>query len=149
MQSRKSIAPTGKLAKGERLFEQGAKAKSAYILLRGKITSFIGVNGEPRRALFDQCSGSVLGLPEAILGSPYQTSAIAATTVTVHEISRADLLDMLKVPEDGITVLSLLTDRLKQIYDLLRQGTFRGCHGPRILTGGIELKTRGEKATIH
>jgi len=142
-------ALTGRIAKGEPLFEQGAPANSAYILLRGRITLFIGINWKARRRLFHQCSGSVLGLSEALLGSHYQTTAIAATTATVHEISRADLLDMLKVPEDGMAVLSLLTDRLGQIYDLLKQGTFRRPHGPGVVTGGLDLKARSDKATIN
>jgi CRP-like cAMP-binding protein len=150
MPSKRSVTLTHRVDKGQQLFVQGESAEATYIVLRGKVRLSIGLQGQPQLPLFDQRPGAVLGLAETFLGSEYQTTATAMTKATVHEISRADLLDLLNTPEGGIPVLSVLTEKLTQMYEVLRRSTRR----PRNTGTGrfitwFDIGTTEVHSTIH
>ena len=138
------------VAKGQPVFRQGESADDTYIVMRGKVALSVGLEHGTQIFLFSQEPGSVLGLAETLLGTEYQTTANAVTNVTVHKISRADMLDMSKDAQTGLTVLSLLAEKLAQIYKVLKYSTRgkRG-HGPSRLLAGLHVRPRDSKPTIH
>jgi CRP-like cAMP-binding protein len=146
----KPVSLTRTVAKGTPVFRQGDSARNAFIVLRGKVALSVGLEHGTELFLFAQDSGSVLGLAETLLGTEYQTTATAVTSVTVHTISRADILDMTKDARSGLTVLSLLAEKLGQIYRVLKHSTRgkRG-HGPSRLLAGLHVGSRDSKPTIH
>jgi CRP-like cAMP-binding protein len=150
MQSDSSASLTRTVAKGQPIFRQGESANNTFIVLRGKVALSVGLDHGAKISLFSQESGSVLGLAESLLGTEYQTTATAVTSVTVHTISRADILDMAKDAAGGLTVLSLLAEKLGQIYTVLKHSTRgkRG-HGPSRLLAGLHVGSKDSKPTIH
>jgi len=140
---------TLKVPKGKQIFLQGEPSTAAYIVLRGRVSLSVSLHGQ-QVPLFHQGGGAVLGLPETILGSVYGATAIAETTVTVHAISRDDVLEMTKSPESGMAILSLLTEKLTQIYAVLKnRRSSRGGTGASRLFGGLYVKSGGTEPTVH
>jgi len=144
MHSEGSVTLTRKIAKGQPIFAQGEPANAAYLVLKGRVMLSVGLGHELQIRLFSQHSGAVLGLAETVLGTEYVTTATAATKVIVHTISRADLLDIMKEPESRITVLSLLTEKLSQLYEVLRKTSKVRGHSASLV---LPRTHRGSNAT--
>jgi CRP-like cAMP-binding protein len=150
MQCGPSASLTRPIAKGQPIFVQGQSARFTYIVLRGKVALSVGLQHGAEVFLFAQDSGSVLGLAETLLGTEYQMTAIALTNVIVHTISRSDILDIASDAQSGLTVLSLLAEKLGQIYEVLKKSSKgkRG-HGPSRLLAGFHVPSRFAKPTIQ
>jgi len=149
MHSEDSVTLTRTIDKGQQIFAQGEAANAAYILLKRKVMLSVALGHELQIRLFIQDSGAVLGLAETVLGAEYETTATAATKVIVHTISRADLLDIIKEPESRIAVLSLLTEKLSQLYEVLRKTSKVRGHSASLVLPRTHTGSNATKHAVH
>jgi CRP-like cAMP-binding protein len=142
-----SVVLTRSIRKGSLIFREGEEARCVYIVLRGRVVmSSAERPGIRLQPCFD---GAVLGLPETVLGTKYQTSARARTAVTVHMIGREDLQEMLSNPEEGYAVVSALADKVTQIYRELKLRRFNNKHSRVAAKPDCGIKVRQAKRIVQ
>jgi CRP-like cAMP-binding protein len=123
-----SVVLTRSVRKGTRIFSEREKARTAYVVLSGRVA--LSSDLRPGVRIYPCFDGAVLGLPETLAGTNYQMSATARTNVTVHVISREDVLDMLKHPEEGFAIVTELADKVTELYREIKIHRPNGRHRP-------------------
>lgn len=104
-----SPAPIRKYKKYSVVFKQEEPCKGAFILLHGKVALSTGVSVSHVLQIAYQGEGAILGLAETLSGIAYQTTAVAATNITVRFLSLTDVVNMTKDDASkGLRVMSTL-----------------------------------------
>lgn len=84
---------------GSILFGEGQKAFGVYIIWDGRVKVSIGSDSGKALILGLFGRGTVLGLPAALLGRPYGTTAEVVKSANVTFLSRGDLLRQLRATD--------------------------------------------------
>lgn len=102
------------------VFEQGGPCKGAFLLLHGKVALSTGVGIGHRLQVAYQGEGAILGLAETLSGVDYQTTAVAATNITLQFLSHTELASMAKADSKGLRVVLTLIADLETLQQKIR-----------------------------
>src|SRR4051794_313806 len=93
------------LAAGQRLFEAGQPATTAYFVESGEL-ELLAVHGASEARLARARAGDPVGELEAIGGAPHAYAVRAVTDATVLAVDRGTLMELLAAhPEVGVAIL--------------------------------------------
>ena len=116
-----SPPPIRKYKKYSVVFRQEDPCEGAFILLHGKVALSTGGSVGKVLPIAYHGEGAILGLAETFSGVAYQTTAVAATNITVQFLSRADVVNMTKDDSGkGLQVVSTLIADLENLQKKIK-----------------------------
>lgn len=133
MKLRSSVKLTRTYKKSTTLFAQSEACKGVFVVLHGKVVLSMAADSERRVAVLSAYLGAVLGLAESIGDGPYQTTAVAATTVIAHFIPQQDVISLIQ--DDSTTafrMLEILNRDLAHLYSRIKSIAGQPVHSGRV-----------------
>jgi CRP-like cAMP-binding protein len=122
MQARHPVQLTRHYKKESPLFVQGEPCKGSFVVLHGMVVFSTGNGSRQQIRVASAERDAVIGLSEAIGGSPYYTTAIAETDTTVHFLPKEDVLRLIEDdPAAALHVVQMLAGNLSQLYDRIKR----------------------------
>jgi CRP-like cAMP-binding protein len=111
------VGTSRQLAPGEILYHQGDVACHVYLLLHGRMKTFM-INSSGQESLLRiHLSNSFLGLTALTTGQIRDASAISISSSQLVAIKRSDLIELLKTDSElGIGLLQLVLDRMSDFH---------------------------------
>jgi CRP-like cAMP-binding protein len=107
--------------KGKILFEQGQKANGIYLILEGAVKLSVASPEGKALILGFAGTGSMLVVPENVLGTPYEKSATSAVRTTVLFLRRDIFLRLLREDaEIALETAELISQRFLELLQELK-----------------------------
>lgn len=119
--------PSFRLKRTIPLFREGDPCTGAWIVMRGRVALDMKAASRRRITITQAEPGDVLALSEAISGTRYSMSAVAALKdCEVRFIPRDDVLHIMESdPLTRMELLHVLSDGVRTVYQCLRNLKFR------------------------
>jgi uncharacterized membrane protein len=116
-----------KFSAGQRVFDQGDKGSSMYVVLSGAVQIFLpGGENEPRVVLKDARTGEYFGELSLFDDKPRSASVEVTVDTTLLELTREEFGDHLsKSKNAAMAILAEMAERLRETNALLSQRAAR------------------------
>lgn len=113
------------VAKGQTVFEEGARAEGLYVILTGRL-KLVRISPRGReQVLHAEGPGATLGEVPLFDGGGYVASAIAVEESRVLFVPRPALLDLCRRPEVALGVIGVLARRVRTFAGLIEDLALR------------------------
>lgn len=98
------------------LFKQGEPCNGAIVLIRGSVALSTGFELGRKLQFAYRNAGAILGVAETLLGSTYQTTAVAATDVVAQFIPHSDVVAMARdTSSESMRIMSAVAEELTDL----------------------------------
>lgn len=111
---------------GSTLFKQGDEGDAMYLIEDGRVRIFINDAEGDEVTLAELAGGDFFGEMAILDGKPRSAHATIATDARLAVLSREDFLSFVRRnPDVALTMMSAITNRLRQTDEMLRQRVTR------------------------
>jgi uncharacterized membrane protein len=111
---------------GSEIFKQGDEGDAMYLIEDGRVRIFINDEEGEEVTLAELGGGDFFGEMAILDGKPRSAHATVAADARLAVLSREHFLDFVRRnPDVALTMLSAITDRLRQTDEMLRQRVTR------------------------
>ena len=106
---------------GRTLFREGDRSGSVYIVVSGEVDLVFNTRRGARKTLRGSRAGEIVGLSDAVGGTPHDCTATTRTPCTIGTIPANELQQRLEeTPSLWMTVLQFMSDDVNACYDSMR-----------------------------
>ena len=106
---------------GRTLFREGDPARDVYVVVAGEVDLVFEARRGARKTLRGSRAGEIVGLSDAVSGTPHDCTATTRTPCTIGTIPATELQRRLEeTPSLWMTVLQLMSDDVNACYDSMR-----------------------------
>lgn len=106
---------------GGTLFREGDPSGGVYVVVSGEIDLVFNARRGAHKTLRVAHAGDVVGLGDAVAGTPYDCTATTRTAATIGALPANELRRLLaETPSLWLTVLQFLSNDVNACYDGLR-----------------------------